>query len=217
MILVCSIESDDRLCNEKLKGPFDKNNHTSGIVHLTVDENNSVIVRCRVMCKYPNGEYTPFVRIVNTETKREFDDKSESNNLYDLTHCQLTSTGCNFKENVTRFNEYTCRITIKSATDTINKSIVVCGLRNISRENLNGENYCYSSNFGWITNNFTEKPPIAHQRIPDEASIPVITIESAIIGIALLAIAVVLMIVVIPQIQKHCPKRRQTTPVKAFK
>ena len=201
---LCSCSTDDRPCNEKLEGPLDEDNLTPEIVHLTADENNSVIVRCRVTCQDPNGEYNPFVKIVNAENGRhfEFNDTNDSNDLYELT--PLTSTRCNFEENVTQF-EYMYQITAKN--ESVNRSIVMCGLHYVPGGCFN-EEVCYSSNVAWIVlattlpiattpNKNTDPSPTADSvKIPYEAassSIGILTLAVIVLGVAVVILTYLLI------------------------
>lgn len=202
-----AVEFDDRSCSEKLEGPFDSDSFsTSKIVHLTADENDTVLVKCRISCQDFEGEYIPYVRLDITEDGRNYDNPSDGRELYELT--QLTNDSCNSERNVTEF-EYIYQITAKS--ESVDRSIVRCELRYVPGRNLS-EQTCYSSNFAWIklarekaTTMSNDMHPgeaitITHEvighRIPDKASIPSVTILTVLVVIlgVLLFISVLILI-----------------------
>lgn len=195
-----AVEFDDRSCSEKLEGPFDSDSlSTSKIVHLTADENDTVLVKCRISCQDLEGEYIPFVRVVITEDGRNYDNPSDGRDLYELT--LLTNDSCSSERNVTEF-EYIYQIMAKS--EHVDRSIVMCELSYVPGRNL-PEQTCYSTNFAWIkltrekpttTSNTTHAPKISEQKIPDKASIPSVTILTILVvffGATLLLISVIMI------------------------
>ena len=64
-----TLRLDNRPCREKLQGPFmdEQFNFTRHVLQLRTNENNSVTVRCRIVCQEANAFYTPQLRIVTTE------------------------------------------------------------------------------------------------------------------------------------------------------
>lgn len=197
--VISAVESDDRPCSEKLEGPFDsKGLSTSKIVHLTADENDTVLVKCRISCQDLEGEYIPFASVDITEDGRNYDNPSDGRDLYELT--LLTNDSCSSERNVTEF-EYIYQITAKS--ESVDRSIVRCELRYVPGRNL-PEQTCYSTNFAWIklrgkpttTSNAHPTSKISERKIPDKASIPSVTILTILVvlfGATLLLISVIMI------------------------
>ena len=58
---------DSRPCYEKIHGPLRDDNSTPPFQFCVADENNTVILHCRVICQEHGAYYTPHIRIITTK------------------------------------------------------------------------------------------------------------------------------------------------------
>ena len=116
------------------------------------DENNTLILRCRVICQEHGAYYTPHIRIITTIDGEVHDRRRE--NLFQTYKSPMDDT-CDVAN---RIRDYEFRIT--ALNDTLNESIATCVLfYQSSSENFT--EHCYTSTLAWIIlpNQPTTVPP----------------------------------------------------------
>ena len=106
-----------------------------------VDENNTLTLRCRVICQEDSASYNPHLRIISTKDGKRY--RHGSPNLYEVEE-SLSDNICNTASPI---RDYEYRITVLN--DTFNESIAMCGLFYQSSSESFTE-YCYIPILVWI-------------------------------------------------------------------
>ena len=142
---------DSRPCNEKILGPLRIDNSTPPFHFSTADENNIVILCCRVICEEHNAWYTPHVRIITTKDGEVY--HRGSTKLFEVEYSPSDIT-CN---SASPTRDYEFRIT--ALNNTLNESIAMCGLFYQSNSERSFTQYCHTSTVAWITLRNQPPPP----------------------------------------------------------
>ena len=145
---------DNRSCSEMIQGPLYHDSNFAQVFHSRmVDENNTMTLRCRVICQEHGAYYTPHIRIITTKDGVVHDRRNES--LFSTDKSPSDNT-CD-QANPTR--DYKFHITARS--DILNESIATCVLFYRSLTESDFTNFCYTSSLVWIIlpNRPTIPPP----------------------------------------------------------
>jgi TM2 domain-containing membrane protein YozV len=128
---------DSRLCKEMIQGPLYYDSNLTQAFHSRVaDENNTLTLRCRVICQEQAASYIPHIRIITTKDGVVHDHRNESVFSTDKSPSDNT---CD-QANPTR--DYEFRITARS--DILNESIASCVLFYRSIAESDFHNICYT-------------------------------------------------------------------------
>lgn len=136
---------DTRSCEEKIQGPLHANNNNFApqFQFRVANENNTLVLRCRVTCQEHDAWYTPHVRIITTKDGEIYHRGSAK--LFEVEYSPSDIT-CN---TASPTRDYEFRIT--ALNDTLNESIAMCGLLYHSRSERNFTEFCHTSSVAWIT------------------------------------------------------------------
>ena len=106
-----------------------------------INKNNTLILRCRVICQEHGAAYVPHIRIITTKDGRYHDRRAKS--LFNSAQSP-SDNECNITNHI---RDYEFHITVFS--DELNESIASCVLfyRSI-QENINET--CHTSTLAWI-------------------------------------------------------------------
>lgn len=140
--------TDSRQCQEKIQGPFQDEhyNKTRIVLPLPTNENNSVTIRCHVVCQEANAFYTPQLRIVTTEEGQFYENNwRKAVELFEVISPHSGNRfACDPANNATN---YEFQVTLNSPK--ANRSIAICGLfyQSVSE---NFTEHCYTDRVAWI-------------------------------------------------------------------
>ena len=146
------INLDSRPCDEKILGPVHNDNSTPTFHFHVADENNIVVLRCRVICQEHGAWYTPHVRIITTKDGQIYHRRSA--NLFEVEYSPSDVT-C---DSASPTQDYEFRIT--ALNNTFNESIATCGLFYQSNAERSFSQYCHTSSVAWITLH-NQPPPVS--------------------------------------------------------
>ena len=119
------------------------------------DENNTLTLRCRVICQEDGADYTPHIRIITTKDGRFYDRRDRQLRVFNSVQSPSDNT-CNIAN---RMRDYEFHIT--GFSDMLDESIASCVLfyRSVA-ENINET--CHTLTLAWIIlpDRSTTMPPI---------------------------------------------------------
>ena len=145
---------DIRSCSEMIQGPLYHDSNFAQVFHSCMaDENNTLTLRCRIICQEHRAYYTPHIRIITTKDGVVHDRRNES--LFSTDKSPSDNT-CD-QANPTR--DYEFRITARS--DILNESIATCVLFYQSLAESDFTDTCSTPSLVWIIlpNRTTTIPP----------------------------------------------------------
>ena len=144
IILIIQNIIDSRLCKDRIQGPLLDNNSTTPFHTHVADENNTLTLRCRVICQEHGAAYIPHIRIISTKDGSYHDHRADS--LFNSVQSP-SNNECNTENHNVMTQDYEFHITIFS--DELNESIASCVLFYQSiQENIN--EICHTSTLAWI-------------------------------------------------------------------
>lgn len=137
-----------------IQGPLYHDSNFTQVFHSRMaDENNTLILHCRVICQEHGAYYTPHIRIITTKDGVVHDRRSDSLFSTDKSPSDNTCDQANPTQ------DYEFRITAHS--DILNESIATCVLFYQSLAESNFTDFCYTPSLVWIIlpNQSTTVPP----------------------------------------------------------
>ena len=152
---------DGRSCSEKIVGPLCDDNSTQPIQFREADENNTLTLRCRVICQEDGAYYTPYIRLITSEGDKIYDLGSNSSPSNDSNSSPSNDT-CDTENHIQDYEFH-----LAALNETLNGSIAMCGVFYQSRFENFTEN-CSTSTVVWIT--LKPPPPMAVTIPPTNSS-----------------------------------------------
>ena len=152
-----NLNLDSRPCREKIQGPLYYDSNVTQAFHSRVaDENNTLTLRCRVICQEDGAYYTPHIRIITTKDGVVYDRRKK--NFFSTDQSPSLIDPC---DTANRIQDYEFRITAHNTS--LNESIATCVLFYRSVAESSFTEYCYTPSLVWIVlpNRPTTMPPTA--------------------------------------------------------
>ena len=143
-IIIILIIIDSRLCKDRIQGPLLDNNSTIPFHTHVADENNTLTLRCRVICQEHGAAYIPHIRIISTKDGNYHDRRADG--LFDSVQSP-SNNECNTASHNVMTQDHEFHITIYS--DELNESIASCVLFYRSVQGNINET-CHTSTIAWI-------------------------------------------------------------------